>query len=71
MQYDLPWHWKNSQINITVCGFPGVKVKLCHLLARPQNENEEKLVFIESQCIQVKKTQRFRKVFIFTVPCSK
>ena len=31
----LPWHWKNSQILITICGFPGVIVKQCHL----QNKN--------------------------------
>jgi len=31
LHFDLPWHWKNSQIGISVCGFSGVIVKLCHL----------------------------------------
>ena len=31
MHFGLPWHWKNSQIPISICGFPGVIVKRCYL----------------------------------------
>jgi hypothetical protein len=31
LHFDLPWHWKNSQMSISVCGFSGVILNLCHL----------------------------------------